>query len=82
MAATMRLAAKTGVITDPNSFAATFGVSRHAIDAAIMDAGDESERNWSASTVMRVPPWSHRDRGIYLGAVAGAVALGALIVFA
>jgi serine/threonine-protein kinase len=81
MAATMRLAAKTGAITDPNSFAATFGVSRHAIDAAIMDAGDESERNWSASTVVRVPPWTRRDRGIFLGAIAGAVALGALIVF-
>jgi serine/threonine-protein kinase len=82
MAATMRLAAETGAITDPNSFAATFGVSRHAIDAAIMDAGDESERNWGTSTVVRVPPWTRRDRGIFLGAAAGAVALGALIVFA
>ena len=81
MAATMRLAAKTGAITDPNTFAATFGVSRHAIDAAIMDAGDESERNWGASTVMHAPPWPRRDRYIFLGAVAGAVVLGALIVF-
>ena len=58
MAATMRLAVKTGALTDPDGFAANFGVSRHSIDAAIMDAGDESERNWGANTVMRAPPWS------------------------
>lgn len=82
MAATMRLAAKTGAVTNPNSFAATFGVSRHAIDAAIMDAEDESEHNWGAKTIMRAPPWSPRDRRIFQGAVAGAVVLGAIIVFA
>lgn len=81
MAATMRLAVKTGAITDPNAFAANFGVSRHSIDAAILDAGDESERNWGANTVMRAPPWSTRDRQIFLGAVGGALILGALIVF-
>ncbi len=81
MAATMRLAAKTGVITDPDAFAANFGVSRHSIDAAIMDAGDESERNWGAHTVMRAPPWSTRDRQIFLGSVGGALVLGMLIVF-
>lgn len=81
MAATMRLAAKTGALTDPDAFAANFGVSRHSIDAAIMDAGDESERNWGANTVMRAPPWSTRDRQIFLGAIGGALVLGALIVF-
>jgi len=81
MAATMRLAVKTGAITDPNAFAANFGVSRHSIDAAIMDAGDESERNWGANTVMRAPPWSTRDRQIFLGVVGGALVLAALIVF-
>ncbi len=81
MAATMRLAVKTGAITDPNAFAANFGVSRHSIDEAIMDAGDESERNWGAHTIMRAPPWSTRDRQIFLGAVGGAVVLGTLIVF-
>ena len=81
MAATMRLAVKTGAITDPNAFAANFGVSRHSIDAAILDAGDESERNWGANTVMRAPPWSTRDRQIFLGATGGALVLGALIVF-
>jgi len=80
MGATMRLAVKTGAITDPNAFAATFGVSRHSIDAAIMDAEDESERNWGATTVMRAPPWSQRDRKIFLGAMAGAAVAGALIV--
>ena len=82
MAATMRLAAKTGAVTNPNSFAATFSISRHAIDAAIMDAEDESEHNWGAKTIMRAPPWSPRDRRIFQGAVAGAVVLGAIIVFA
>ena len=81
MAATMRLAVKTGAITDPNAFAANFGVSRHSIDAAILDAGDESERNWGANTVMRAPPWSTRDRQIFLGATGAALVLGALIVF-
>lgn len=81
MAATMRLAVKTGALTDPDAFAANFGVSRHSIDAAIMDAGDESERNWGAHTVMRAPPWSNRDRQIFLGAVGGALILGVLIVF-
>ncbi|MBX3651171.1 MAG: protein kinase [Burkholderiales bacterium] len=80
MAATMRLAAKTGAITDPGSFAADFGVSRHAIDAAIMDAGDDPERNWGATTVMHAPPWSKRDRSIFLGAIGGALVLGTLIV--
>ncbi len=81
MAATMRLAVKTGALTDPDAFAANFGVSRHSIDAAIMDAGDESERNWGANTVMRAPPWSLRDRQIFLGAIGGALVLGVLIVF-
>jgi serine/threonine-protein kinase len=81
MAATMRLAVKTGALTDPDAFAANFGVSRHSIDAAIMDAGDESERNWGANTVMRAPPWSTRDRQIFLGTVGAALVLGVLIIF-
>lgn len=82
MAATMRLAARTGAITDPDSFAADFGVSRHAIDAAILDAEDESERNWGATTVMHSPPWSKRDRRIFLVATGLALVLGTVIVFA
>jgi serine/threonine-protein kinase len=82
MAATMRLAAKTGAITDPGSFAADLGVSRHAIDAAILNAEDESERNWGATTVMHSPPWSKRDRRIFLGATGCALVIGALIVLA
>lgn len=80
MAATMRLAAKTGAITDPDAFAANFGVSRHSIDAAILDADDELEHNWGAHTVMRAPPWSTRDRQIFLGSVGGALIAGVLIV--
>jgi len=30
---------------------------------------------------MQAPPWSRRDRNLFRGAVAGAFALGALIVF-
>ena len=80
MAATMRLAAKTGAITDPGSFAADLGISRHAIDAAILSAEDEPERNWGAATVMHAPPWSKRDRRIFLGATGCALVLGAVIV--
>ncbi len=80
MAATMRLAAKTGAITDPASFAADLGISRHAIDAAILSAEDEPERNWGATTVMHAPPWSQRDRRIFLGATGCALVLGAVIV--
>jgi serine/threonine protein kinase len=52
MAATMRLAAKTGALTDPDAFAANFGVSRHSIDAAILDAGD--------ATGAPIPSCAHR----------------------
>ena len=81
MAATMRLAVKTGVITNPDAFAESLGVSRHSIDAAIMDAEVEHDHNWSATTVAHAPPWSTRDRNIFKGAVAGAAVLGAIIVF-
>ena len=84
MAATMRLAAKTGAITNPEIFAATFGVSRHAIDVALLDAGEEPEQAhplWDATTAVRIPPWSRRDRNLFFGAVAVAMTLGAVIVF-
>lgn len=80
-AATMRLAAKTGAITDPDAFAATIGVSRHAIDAALMDAESEASTDQAATTIEEAPPWSQRDRKIFLGAVSGATVLGMLIVF-
>ncbi|MGE4112012.1 MAG: serine/threonine-protein kinase [Burkholderiales bacterium] len=80
-AATMRLAAKTGAITDPEAFAASFGVSRHAIDEAVMDAEHAGGENWSTTTLVQAPPWSQRDRKMFAGAVAGATVLGALIVF-
>jgi len=79
--ATMRLAVKTGAITDPEAFAATFGVSKHAIDAALVDAEEEAGRDWSTMTLVQAPPWSQRDRRIFAGSVAGATLLGALIVF-
>jgi len=80
-AATMRLAVKTGAITDPETFAATFGIGRHAIDAAIMDVEEKPGNDWNAMTLVQVPPWSQRDRRIFAGSVAGAAVIGALIVF-
>ena len=81
LAATMRLAARTGAINDPRSFATDLGVSRDVIDAAILDAGEAPERKQDAATVMRAPPWSKRDRRFFLGAVCGALVVGALIVW-
>ncbi len=81
MAATMRLAVKTGAVTNPDAFAESLGVSRHSIDAAIMDAEVDHDHNWSATTVAHAPPWSTRDRNIFMGAVAGSTVLGAIIVF-
>ncbi len=81
MAATMRLAVKTGAVTDPKAFAESLGVSRHSIDAAIMDAEVDHDHNWSATTMAHAPPWPTRDRHIFMGAVAGAAVLGAIIVF-
>jgi len=81
MAATMRLAAKTGAISDPDAFAATFGATRGSIDPAAMDSKVGCDANASATAVIHVPPWSQRDRRIFLGSVAGATAVGALIVF-
>jgi len=79
MAATMRLAAQTGAITDPAAFAATFGVSRHAIDAMVVDA--DAEPRPAASPVTQTAPWTPRDRKIFFGSVAVATVLGAFIVF-
>lgn len=81
MAATMRLAARTGVATNPETFAENFGVSRHSIDAAILDAEVDPEHQWGTTTLVQAPPWSTRDRQMFMGAVAAATAIGAFIVF-
>lgn len=77
MAATMRLAAQTGAITDPDALAATFGVSRHDIDAMVIGAETQPP-------LQPVPqpagPWSPQDRRIFLVSVAAAAVVGALIV--
>jgi serine/threonine-protein kinase len=67
VAATMRLAVQTGAIANPQAFEAHFAVTPGAADAH----GDASGR----------AAWSRRDRAIFLGAVAGATVLGAVIVF-
>ncbi len=81
LSATMRLAVKTGAFTDPHTFAESLGISHHSIDAAIMDAEFDPEHNWSTTTMAHVPPWSTRDRRIFMGAIAGATVIGAVIVF-
>ncbi len=79
MAATMRLAAQTGAITDPDALAATFGVSRHAIDAMVIDA-DPPPQPQAMPQSQRVVPWSKQDRRIFLVSVSAAAVIGALIV--
>ena len=69
MAATMRLASRTGAL-QPG-----------ADGAAGKHAEDDSEHRWGEATVMRAPPWSQRERRRFVGAVLGAVGVGALIVF-
>jgi serine/threonine-protein kinase len=81
MAATMRLAAKTGAISDPDAFAATFGAKRGSIEPAVMDSEVGSDGNAGATAAIQVPPWSQTDRRIFLGSVVGATAVGALIIF-
>ena len=79
LAATMRLAVQTGVITNPDAFAATFGVSRHAIDAMII--GAETEPEPQPMPVAQVMTWSDKDRRIFISSVAAATVAGALIIF-
>jgi serine/threonine-protein kinase len=81
MAATMRLAAQTGAITDPTAFAASFGVSRDAINAVVIGADTEPP---PATTPASAAPtaWTPRERRIFSGAVAIATIVGAIIVFA
>jgi hypothetical protein len=79
LAATMRLAVQTGAVTNPEAFAATFGVSRHAIDAMIV--GAETEPEAAPLPASQVMAWSGKDRRIFISAVATATATGALIIF-
>ena len=79
MAATMRLAAQTGAITDPDALAATFGVSRHTIDAMVIGAETQAPPQ-AALQPQAALPWSPQDRRIFLVSVAAAAVVGALIV--
>ena len=79
LAATMRLAVQTGAITNPDAFASTFGMSRHAIDAMII--GAETEPEPQPMPVAQVMTWSDKDRRIFISAVAAAIVAGALIIF-
>ena len=79
MAATMRLAAQTGAVTDPDALAATFGVSRHDIDTMVI-ASDTLPPQEPPVQPQLVPGWSPRDRQIFLVSVAAATVIGALIL--
>ena len=77
MAATMRLAAQTGAINDPETLAATFGVSRHDIDAMVIGADTQPPPQPLPQTAA---PWSPRDRKVFRVSVTVAAAVGALIL--
>ena len=79
LAATMRLAVQTGAATNPDAFASTFGVSRHAIDSMII--GAETEPQLAPLPALQAMAWSDKDRQIFIGAVVVATVAGALIVF-
>jgi serine/threonine-protein kinase len=79
MAATMRLAVQTGAITDPDALAATFGVSRHDIDAMVIGADNQPPPQPLPQT-QTAAPWSPRDRRVFRVSVTVAAAVGALIV--
>lgn len=79
LAATMRLAVQTGAATNPDAFASTFGVSRHAIDSMII--GAETEPQQAPLPALQAMAWSDKDRKIFIGAVVAATVAGALIVF-
>jgi serine/threonine-protein kinase len=81
MAATMRLAAQTGAITDPDALAATFGVSRHDIDAMVIGADTQPPpQPLPLPLPQTAAPWSPRDRKVFRVSVTVAAAVGALIV--
>jgi serine/threonine-protein kinase len=81
MAATMRLAAQTGAITDPDALAATFGVSRHDIDAMVIGADTQPPpQPLPLPLPQTAAPWSPRDRRVFRVSVTVAAAVGALIV--
>ena len=81
MAATMRLAAQTGAINDPETLAATFGVSRHDIDAMVIGADTQPPpQPLPLPLPQTAAPWSPRDRKVFRVSVTVAAAVGALIL--
>lgn len=79
-AATIRLAAWSGAIGDPDRFAATVGVSRQVIDAALKDAGPAPVRVPSARSALPPSPWSAADRRGMLIAVLIALVVAMLLL--
>jgi hypothetical protein len=70
---------QTGAITDPDALAATFGVSRHDIDAMVIGA-DNQPPPQPLPLPQTAAPWSPRDRRVFRVSVTVAAAVGALIV--
>jgi hypothetical protein len=80
MEATLHLAVRTGAINAPDEFAQTFALPRAAVDASLQRFAVEPRRRSGGSAEPTPAAWSRRDRGLFLGALIGATALGALIV--
>ncbi|MDP2869308.1 MAG: serine/threonine-protein kinase [Methyloversatilis sp.] len=76
--ATIRLAARSAAIDDPDRLAATVGVSREAVDAALKAAGP---RPVPEKDVLPVASWSTQDRRRLLGAVTLAIGMSALLLY-
>ena len=76
--ATLRLAVQSGAIADPQAFEATFALRPGAL--AGVDLAQPGAMATSANRTSAVPPWSVRERTVFLGCVVAATALGAVIV--
>nr|WP_306441897.1 serine/threonine-protein kinase [Methyloversatilis sp. XJ19-49] len=76
--ATIRLAARSAGMADPDRLAATVGVSREVVEAALKAASSHSAREPDAQAVAQ---WSAADRKRLLGAVMVALGMSALLIY-
>ena len=80
MEATLRLAVTTGAIDRPDDFAATFSLPQAAVDTSLQRFATTPRRDAMRGADAEAPSWSRRDRTVFVCALIGATALGALIV--
>jgi serine/threonine protein kinase len=76
--ATIRLAARSAAIADPDRLAATVGVSREVVEAALKAASSRSAPEPDARAVAQ---WSAADRKRLWGAVTVALGMSALLMY-